>query len=645
MDQSGHTRHQTKHKKLIQHSQTRKHNTKPQTHDTHTRLNQRKQPTNHTNTHTNTINLSNTTLSNNDLKLLDLGLTFAPTSTRMKQDDIATALNKLTRTLKLKDFFEDDDMGHNYLNLKNMFRHPSTWEPKNKEITEPTWEVIFKLQERTTEILNDYELRDDHYYIKHKKHNLTQGQRDSIKTLRNNKNIVIKPADKGGMVCILNRTSYINEAHRQLNNTKYYTEIPEPLKQDLIPKINHILDRLYRTNYITSDQLKYLQANNDDRLRRFYLLPKIHKPREKWPQADMPEGRPIVSDCGSESKRISEYIDFFLAPLANKHPSYIKDTYDFIDKIRNKPINQDYILVTGDVTSLYTNMNIDRTLQVVTEAFNTHHSPLRPDREILELLELTLKNNDFSFNGQTYLQIFGTAMGKNFAPNCANLYLKEFDRRAVTDFHIQPLFFFRFLDDTFLLWPGTVQQLHEYETFLNTIIPDIKITLNYNHKEINFLDTTVFKYTIDNCTTLQTRVYFKETDTHQLLHTASFHPPHTFRGILKSQILRFKRLSSHKTDYDTACNTLFRALRHRGYNNRMLRKTKHTIWHKQDPTTTQNTIKDIIPITIQYNPISVRLTRAWKQLILQHEYLKHTRPIAAYYKNKNLRSLLTSSRL
>jgi len=38
--------------------------------------------------------------------------------------------------------------------------------------------------------------------------------------------------------------------------------------------------------------------------------------------------------------------------------------------------------------------------------------------------------------------------------------------------------------------------------------------------------------------------FFKPTDTHQLLHGSSYHPKHTTKGILKSQILRFKRISS-----------------------------------------------------------------------------------------------------
>ena len=71
-----------------------------------------------------------------------------------------------------------------------------------------------------------------------------------------------------------------------------------------------------------------------------------------------------------------------------------------------------------------------------------------------------------------------------------------------------------------------------------------------------------------------TKVHFKPTDTHQLLHKASFHPKHTFRGILKSQIMRFYRICSQTSDFDSACSLLFRALRSRGYTIRTLRHIK-----------------------------------------------------------------------
>ena len=70
----------------------------------------------------------------------------------------------------------------------------------------------------------------------------------------------------------------------------------------------------------------------------------------------MPPGRPIVSDCESESYRVSEYIDSFLGPLATKRPSYIKATHDFLQNIEQIKIPQNSYFVTIDVDSLYTNI-------------------------------------------------------------------------------------------------------------------------------------------------------------------------------------------------------------------------------------------------------------------------------------------------
>ena len=96
-------------------------------------------------------------------------------------------------------------------------------------------------------------------------------------------------------------------------------------------------------------------------------------------------------------------------------------------------------------------------------------------------------------------------MGKRFAPGLANLYLRKFDQAAQHDFRINPLLFFRFLDDIFFIWPGDEESLLEYGKFINNLIPDIKVTLEYNMNEINFLDTTIYK--LNN--TLQKKVWVR----------------------------------------------------------------------------------------------------------------------------------------
>ena len=88
---------------------------------------------------------------------------------------------------------------------------------------------------------------------------------------------------------------------------------------------------------------------------------------------------------------------FFLKPLSNNHPSYIKDTYDFVAKIRGQKIPEHALLVTGDVTALYTNMDIDLTLTIIKEAFKSNPDRGLPNDAILHLLELTLRRNDLYY--------------------------------------------------------------------------------------------------------------------------------------------------------------------------------------------------------------------------------------------------------
>jgi len=55
---------------------------------------------------------------------------------------------------------------------------------------------------------------------------------------------------------------------------------------------------------------------------------------------------------------------------------------------------------------------------------------------------------------------------------------------------------------------------------------------------VNYLNTTIFKDPKNN-NTLLTKVFFKPTDIHQMLDKHPFHPKHTYKGLLRSQIIRF----------------------------------------------------------------------------------------------------------
>ena len=54
--------------------------------------------------------------------------------------------------------------------------------------------------------------------------------------------------------------------------------------------------------WINEKQFEFLSPPETPRPCYCYLLSKIHKSQHQWPNQFMPPVRPIVSDCGSESK-------------------------------------------------------------------------------------------------------------------------------------------------------------------------------------------------------------------------------------------------------------------------------------------------------------------------------------------------------
>ena len=135
-------------------------------------------------------------------------------------------------------------------------------------------------------------------------------------------------------------------------------------------------------------------------------------------------GRPIVSACNSSTDNISKYIDYVLKPLMQSLPSYVKDTSDFIQKLKSaKLAHANSYLVTLDVSSLYTNIPHKDGLDACRFFLNKNSSSKDlPVDSMLKLIELVLENNHFQFNSENYMQKMGTAMGSPMAPAYASLF-------------------------------------------------------------------------------------------------------------------------------------------------------------------------------------------------------------------------------
>lgn len=120
------------------------------------------------------------------------------------------------------------------------------------------------------------------------------------------------------------------------------------------------------------------------------------------------------------------------------------------------------ILVSMDVTSLYTNIPHDDGIAACKEAWEQRTVKEPPTECLVEMLTMVLKHNNFTFNGDHYLQINGTAMGTKMAPSYANIFMGSLEKRLLQTAPKQPLSWFRFIDDVDMKWAHTEEELDDF---------------------------------------------------------------------------------------------------------------------------------------------------------------------------------------
>ena len=124
---------------------------------------------------------------------------------------------------------------------------------------------------------------------------------------------MIKRADKGSCVVIWDRNDYVNGAEIQLNNQNVYksVEFKDKILTELAEKSNHFFKSLKASGILSKKDLQYFtyKYKKTTSLEKMYLLPKIHA------RLYDVSGRPVNSNCGAPTEKVSEFSDHHLKPV------------------------------------------------------------------------------------------------------------------------------------------------------------------------------------------------------------------------------------------------------------------------------------------------------------------------------------------
>ena len=258
--------------------------------------------------------------------------------------------------------------------------------------------------------------------------------------LQKERRIVIKPCDKGSGIMIIKYEDYVNACKEHLkdeikygkDSKPYYMKVEQDMLETAKYKIKKVLEEGFDNEILSKEEFEVMDPFTK-RPGTFYATFKVHKTHH---EPELPPLWPIVSASGSITENIALFVEHHIKELANKHDAYLKDTPDFLRKVENvnekETLPENAILVTMDVSALYTNIPQDEGIKCAQEALEKRNDKSVPTDFIIRLLELVLKLNIFEFDNELFLQLIGTAMGTRPAPAYANLFMaKKIDDQIV----------------------------------------------------------------------------------------------------------------------------------------------------------------------------------------------------------------------
>ena len=363
--------------------------------------------------------------------------------------------------------------------------------------------------------------------------------------------------------------------------------------------------------------------------------------------------RPIVSSCQSPTENISQFIDFWLQPHVKTLNSFLRDSSQFIIEVENLNIPVNSLLVTIDVTSLYTNIPHNEGIKACHEAFLKleNQNIQQPPAEILtDLIEIVLKNNTFEFNGKCYKQLFGTAMGTKLAPAYANTFLGNLEDKFLKNEPHKPLYYRRFIDDIFMIWPYTLEQLHEFMQRMNQIHPSMKFTFEHSYEQITYLDTNVHVNKNLPCKLFVT-THIKDTNKQAYTYASSYHPPGTGKGIAIGEALRYARINTFKPDFDRTISQHIRQMAARGYTSDFIKSSIKSVQHKsrfkRRTPKTNNRPVFVTRFTASASRVIKIIRHNWHHIQNDSTVGKFfpQQPLMAFKKNTNLKQYLVRARI
>ena len=334
--------------------------------------------------------------------------------------------------------------------------------------------------------------------------------------LKSNNNIFFTRADKGSVTVCLNKSSYFQKMNTLLSDKNIYKHIKWNPLHKFQKNVHNLLKDWNDKEYLNKQFHNFSLTQTNTNIARCYGLPKIHK-------KDVPL-RPIISTINSPTHFLSKILYNQIKNSVNTPKSHINNSFELKTKLQSFTIPDDHILLSLDVTSLFTNIPCHLVLNSLDRRFNSIHNSCKlPFDEIRKCVQFIFNNTFFKFDNKFYQQIFGSPMGSPVSPLFADLVMEDLENDCLDKLNnlgCVPIFYYRYVDDTFLCIKK------DYIEIVLDIFNNYDSNLKFTHEienngVLNFLDLSVIR--VNN--RLITNWFQKPTSSGRILN---FDSKHTF---------------------------------------------------------------------------------------------------------------------
>lgn len=351
------------------------------------------------------------------------------------------------------------------------------------------------------------------------KHSLSNREKYTVRTvertqqfLKTNKNVIILSADKGNVTVAMDKKEYETKMEDIINDIMSYRRLGKDPTNTLQKKNNELVDELYSIRAINETEKRKMKTDTAI-APRIYGLPKIHK--ENYPL------RPICSSINAPSSHLCKYVTNILKKITEDSKYNIKNSGQFKEKLNNITIENDEIMVSFDVVSLFPNIPVDLALKIIEEKWTTiSNFTTIPKNLFMKILKFCIFDNRyFQYKDKYYQQKKGLPMGSSASPIVADIIMEELLDRCLEHCDIRPKVLTKYVDDLF----GIVKScaINDILTKFNSFNSNIKFTLEIEEdNKLSYLDTLLVR----NKNSIQINWYQKPTASGRLVNFYSKHP-------------------------------------------------------------------------------------------------------------------------